>query len=131
VNLFLAGWALTQGFGPTYTNTKPDPAPEQVAEQIAEALPAADAELVRLAFADKRQSLVEARAKYLVALDHVRVAIDANPFDRQALDQAIIELRQTRQAERTIFGETIMDVVPKMSPQGRHAFVVTHMGGRS
>jgi uncharacterized membrane protein len=130
VNLFLIGWEVTQHLAaPTYA--KPDPAPETVAEAIAGALPPADGELLRQAFSEKRQTLSEARRRYLLAVDHVRQVISAEPLDRPAFQEAIVELRASRQAERQIFGDTMQDVIPRLSPQGRRAFVATHMGGRS
>lgn len=130
LNLFLIGWEVTQHLGaPTYA--KPDPAPETVADTIADALPSADGDIVRRAFAEKRQSLQEARQRYLVAVERVRRVLSSEPLDREAFQEAITQLRATRQAERLIFGDTMRDVIPRMSPQGRQAFVATHMGGRS
>lgn len=130
LNLFLIGWEVTQHLSaPTYA--KPDPAPETVAEAIASALPSADGDILRQAFAEKRQSLQDARQRYLVAVDRVRHVLSVEPFDQDAFREAITQLRTTRQAERLIFGDTMRDVIPRMSPQGRQAFVATHMGGRS
>jgi uncharacterized membrane protein len=130
LNLFLIGWEVTQHVGaPSYA--KPDPAPETVAEAIAKALPAADSDVLRRAFAEERQTLQEARQRYLGAVEHARQVISTEPFDRDAFLAAITSLRATRQAERQIFGDTMQDIIPRMSPQGRRAFVATHMGGRS
>ncbi len=130
LNLFLIGWEVTQHLGaPSYA--KPDPAPETVAETIAGDLPPADGEVLRRAFGEKRQTLQEARRRYLVAVERVRQVLSTEPLDQEVFLAAIAELRTTRQAERKIFGDTMLDVIPRMSPQGRQAFVATHMGGRS
>lgn len=129
LNLFLIGWEVTQHLSaPTYA--KPDPAPETVAEAIAGALPSADGDILRQAFAGKRQSLQEARQHYLAAVEHLRQILSAETLDREAFQETITQLRGTRQAERRIFGDIMLDVIPRLSPQGRRAFVATHMGGR-
>jgi uncharacterized membrane protein len=130
LNLFLIGWEVTQHLSaPTYA--KPDPSPETVAEAIATALPPPDGDILRQAFAAKRQSLHEARQQYLAAFEQVRQVLSTEPLNRDNFQESITLLRATRQAERQIFGDTMTDVIPRMSPQGRHAFVETHMGGRS
>ena len=50
-----------------------------------------------------------------------------NPVD---LRRAVADMRTTSQAERSLFGDTIVEALPKMSPQGRQAFVASHLGGR-
>ncbi len=129
LNLFLIGWGITQGLSKP-DGTKPDPAPEVVAETIARALPSADGNLLRQAMGDKRQDLQEARRNYLAAFEHLRDVIVTEPLDTDVLHDAVNQMRATRQTERVLFGDTIIDTLPRMSPQGRKAFVVTHMGGR-
>jgi acyl carrier protein phosphodiesterase len=85
---------------------------------------------MRRAFAEKRPALQEARQQYLVEFDRVRQAISGVPFDRDAFEDAITHLHLTREAERSLFGDIMRDVIPRLSPQGRQAFVATHMGGR-
>jgi uncharacterized membrane protein len=130
LNLFLIGWEVTQRLAaPSYA--KPDPAPETVAEAIASELPSADGDILRRAFADKRQPLQEARQRYLVAIGRLRQVLSMEQLDGEAFQSAIADLRSSRQAERKIFGDTMSDVIPRMSAPGRQAFVATHMGGRS
>lgn len=129
LNLFLVGWAVTQHFGESQF-AKPEPAPEVVAEAIAAALPAQDGDLVRRAFDAKRQQLQDARQRYLAAFDRLRRIISAETLDQRAFQDALVDLRAARQAERQIFGETMADVISHMSLQGRQTFVATHMGGR-
>jgi uncharacterized membrane protein len=129
LNLFFAGWEITQNLAaPHYSRS--DTAPEVVSEAIAGALPTADGNLLRRAVDDKRQPLEEARRRYLVALEHARQVISAEPLDEAALHDAVAQVRASRQAERVLFGDTIVSVIPRMSPQGRQAFVTTVMGGR-
>ncbi|WP_158240569.1 periplasmic heavy metal sensor [Telmatospirillum siberiense] len=130
LNLFLAGWEVTQHFGPS-PYSKPHPAPETVAEAIANSLPAGDADILRKAFVEKRPALQEAREEYLNELARLRSIITTEPFDRDAFDASMSRMRATRQTERLLFGDTMRDVIPRLSPQGRQAFVAAHMGGRS
>lgn len=129
LNLFLLGWAATEHFGAS-DYAKPDPAPEAVAGTIAADLPSADSDILRRALAEKRQVLDQARQRYLAAFDRLRQVIGADVLDQVAFNDALGEMRRSRQAERQIFGDMMADVITRMSPQGRQAFVKTHMGGR-
>lgn len=129
LNLFFAGWEVTQHFGPP-PYAKPHPAPETVASAIADALPPADAGILRKAFAEKRLALQAARSEYLGEIAELRRIITAEPFDRDVFVQEMDRMRATRQSERLLFGDTMRDVIPQLSPQGRQAFVAAHMGGQ-
>lgn len=130
LNLFLAGWEVTQHFAPA-PYSKPPPAPETVADAIANSLPPNDAEILRKAFAEKRPALEAARQEYLGELANLRQVITADPFDPDVFVRAMDQMRATRQAERLLFSDTMRDVIPRLSAQGRRDFVATHMGGRS
>ncbi|MDR3440905.1 periplasmic heavy metal sensor [Telmatospirillum sp.] len=130
LNLFFAGWGVMQYFDPP-AFSKPGTAPEIVAETIARSLPSADGEILRRAFAEKREPLQAARQRYLSAVERLRNVISSDPLDPQALQEAMAALRSTRQAERDIFSGTMLDVIPRFSLHGRQIFVETHMGGRS
>lgn len=129
LNLFLIGWEVTQHLG-TPAVSKFHPSPESVAEAIAAGLPSSDADILLRAFAERRAPLQAARQQYLVEFERVRQVISAEPFDRDAFEQSIAQLRHTRETERTLFGDAMRDVIPRLSSKGRQAFVATHMGGR-
>jgi hypothetical protein len=128
INLFLAGWAVTQYLEPP-AYSKPGVAPEVVAQAIVRALPAADGALLAGAFAEKREALDRARRNYLDALERLRQVILAERLDEAALQDRMRDVRQIRQTERQIFSDTMLEVIPKMSWQGRQDFVSSHMGG--
>ncbi|HXP97857.1 MAG TPA: periplasmic heavy metal sensor [Telmatospirillum sp.] len=130
LNLFLIGWEVTQHLGAPVVS-KFHPSPETIAEDIAATLPAIDAEILRQAFVEKHPALQETRQRYLAQFEHLRMVISNEPFDRAAYEEAVAQLRDTRQTERLLFGDTMRDVIPRLSPQGRQAFVAIHMGGRS
>jgi uncharacterized membrane protein len=128
LNLFLIGWVVTGSLGADYA--KPDPAPEAVAAEIAAALPQPDSDLLLRAVAAQRQALLEARRNYLAAFNHLRSVVAAEPLDATDLRRAVADLRTARQSERALFGDTIVEVLPRMSREGRQAFVASHLGGR-
>jgi hypothetical protein len=128
INLFLAGWAVTQYLEPP-AYSKPGVAPEVVAQAIARSLPAADGALLAGAFAAKKDTLDRARHNYLEALERLRQVIRAEHLDETALQDRMRDVRQIRQTERQIFSDTMLEVIPKMSWQGRQDFVSSHMGG--
>ncbi len=127
-NVFMIGWVATQRLAPP-AFTKPDPPPEVVAASIAQDLPSSDGKMLRDAVAAKRAELAEARAHYLVAVGEVQQVIGADPLDDEALDRVMVGFRSSRQAERGIFGGIMVDVIKRMSPEGRRAFVESHLGG--
>ena len=128
LNLFLIGWVVTGSFPADCA--KPDPAPETVAAEIAAALPQADRTLLLQAVAAQSPALLEARRSYLEAFNRLRAVIVTEPINPVDLRRAVADMRTTRQAERSLFGDTIVEALPKMSPQGRQAFVASHLGGR-
>ncbi|MTJ82792.1 MAG: periplasmic heavy metal sensor [Telmatospirillum sp.] len=129
LNLFLAGWAVTQYLRPS-VYSKPGVAPEVIADAIAGSLPAADGDLMRKAFAERRNDLRAAREAYLVTFDHFRQVITADPPSAAAIAAGMEEVKRTRQLERQIFSDTMVDVLPRLSRDGRQAFVASHLGGR-
>lgn len=129
INVFLIGWVATQRLAPQ-PYAKPDAPPEVVADAIAEFLPPADAKILRDAFAARHSALTEARSRYLSAVEASRQVIGAPQLDRQALETSLAQFRASRQAEREIFRDAIMEALMAMSPEGRKAFVDKHLRGQ-
>ncbi|HVI50454.1 MAG TPA: periplasmic heavy metal sensor [Candidatus Sulfotelmatobacter sp.] len=128
LNLFLGGWIVSQGL-PTLRFDKHGLPPEQAAEAIAKTLPDADAEILRHVMSGRAPQMNAARRDAIEATKHLREAMTAEPLDPAALREAFDRMRAARQAERGLFAETIIDILPQMSLEGRQAFIKTQMVG--
>ncbi|MDE1145537.1 MAG: periplasmic heavy metal sensor [Azospirillaceae bacterium] len=87
---------------------------------LAENMPADDRRLLREAILSHMAQLEQAQAGFIQAMDQVRAEIDRTPLDDDALRAAIANARTQRQPLGLVLEDIMMDVVPKMSPEGRH-----------
>jgi|GEM_PF-2337046 len=128
VNLFLVGWLATQSFS-TPKFDKFGVPPEKAAEAIAKTLPDSDGEILRHVISSRATQLNAARRDSQDAMKVLRETIVADPVDQTALRDAFDHMRATRQSERGLFADAIIDAIPQMSLEGRQAFIKTQMGG--
>lgn len=129
LNLFLGGWLVTQGVSPSHHDKFSVP-PEQAAESIAKSLPAGDGEILRHVIAAHAPQLNAAHRDSQEAMRHLRETIVAEPLDPAALRDAFDMMRASRQSERGLFGDAIIQAIPQMTLEGRQAFIRNNLGAR-
>ncbi|MEA1674160.1 periplasmic heavy metal sensor [Nitrospirillum sp. BR 11163] len=88
--------------------------------QLAEQLPAGDRSLLRGAIVSHMAQLEAAQGRFTAAMDQVRTEIDRTPLDPDALRAAMANAREQRQPIGPVLEDIMMEVLPKMSPEGRH-----------
>jgi hypothetical protein len=71
--------------------------------------------------------LEEAQGRFTTAMDQVRAEMDRTPLDPSALRAAMAHAREQRQPIGPVLEDIMMEVLPKMSPEGRH--VLAHYRG--
>ncbi|WP_044560960.1 periplasmic heavy metal sensor [Azospirillum sp. B4] len=114
---------------PAIAGTPAGSALANLLSQLAEQLPTEDRRLLRTAFVSHAAQFQEAQARFAAAMDQVRTEVDRTPLDIDALRAAIANAREQRQPMGPVLEDIMMDVLPKMSPEGRH--VLSHYrGGR-
>jgi uncharacterized membrane protein len=121
LNLFvLARLATPLLLGPA------DPPPPEamlphLVEELAAALPAADAALLRQTFDGHAANIAGTSRAVAAAHEQVRAALAADPFDEAALAAALDQLRDAEQALHGAVRQTVLDIAPRLSPEARHA----------
>jgi uncharacterized membrane protein len=92
-----------------------------ILRQLADKLPPEDGRLLRDAFAARLPELATLRRQSVQAMDRVRDDIARRPFDA---DRTRADMRAAREARRNlapVIEETMLDVLPRMSDEGRIA----------
>ncbi len=120
-NVFL-GVVLYQR-GPFHGHRPPPgpPDPQHIVEHMTQDLPPADADIIRAAFA-ARTADFEALRNHPHFAEQIRQALLAEPFDKQALRQAIEAGISDHLAFERVMEDTMVDALAAMSPQGRRKF---------
>jgi Predicted integral membrane protein len=103
--------------------------PLAMAEHMAETLPAADAAILRAAFAHHTDALRAAHRQMDSFPDRVRDALDAEPFRIDALAAVFADGRAARVAMEEAISGAILDAAATMSPEGRHRLAAWRPGG--
>jgi uncharacterized membrane protein len=92
---------------------------ESALERIAAKLPKADGEALKTALQADRNALLEQRAAVREAHEAIRAALQAEPFDAAALEQAFERSHAARQAMAAAVEHVIIAAAPTMSHEGR------------
>lgn len=119
LNLFFVGCAIA------LLVRQPDaPPPRNVAtriEELAKSLPPADGDRLRGAYAREHTAVNAARADYEKARDNIRAALRNEPFDAEAMADAMSKTRAARQQFDQALQGMIAKAAGDMSPAGRRA----------
>lgn len=99
----------------------PPPRPERMIEEMAEALPAADARILREVLNAKRDTLAEGRGDPRQFHERFRQILLTEPFDMEAFKRLESEFRANREHVGTVLGGILAEALPRMSPEGRKA----------
>ncbi|MGE5517209.1 MAG: periplasmic heavy metal sensor [Bacteroidota bacterium] len=99
---------------------KGPPRPEGMILEMAEALPEADARILRQAL-DARRDELSPGEDPKKRFDEMRAVLRAEPFDPEAFERVSSEFRAKHERGGRIIGEILMDALPRMSPEGRKA----------
>lgn len=102
--------------------------PEGAVQRLGTTLPRADAALLRRAVLTRLDALAEARRGFAAAVERTREEVARNPVDPTALRAAIEEARRQRQRFGPLVEEILLDIVPRMSPEGRQV-LARYRGG--
>lgn len=118
-NAFLAGVVVTQWLTPHFP--PPPPRPERMIEDMAAALPDADAALLRQSFA-ARGPVAGARPRNREDMfERLRAALRAEPFDAAAVSKIFRDGRAARDQIDDAIESALVEAAAKMSPAGRRA----------
>ena len=92
-------------------------------------LPPADAEILQKSFADHKAAMDEAHKASQGLPDKIRAALQANPFDPDALRQALKDGQANHQVIEDNMAVSLVDAATKMSPEGRAELAARHPFG--
>lgn len=98
----------------------PPPRPEGMLLDMAEALPEADARILRQAL-EARRSELSTDENPKGRFDEMRAVLSAEPFDPKAFERVSSEFRAKHERNARIIQEILTEAVPRMSPEGRKA----------
>jgi uncharacterized membrane protein len=132
LNLFfigVGGALLLQSYGWSGSAEQPAAAHHSIdvrIEQIAATLPRQDGDKLRAAFQANRVSIDAVEADFHRSRDAVRAAVAAQPFDGDALRQAMARLRAARQAYDRQVQDFFAGLVPEISQAGRQKLADWH-----
>jgi uncharacterized membrane protein len=119
LNLFFIGVAVAMA---VRTPAKPrwDPNVFVRVERIAEALPPADANIVRQAMQANHDAIDKAQTAYYAAREDIHETLRQDPFKVADMRAAMAKMRAARQAYDEVVQNVFADAAPKMSSAGRH-----------
>lgn len=100
--------------GPAY------PTPAGRIEQLADSLPAADADKLRTAFRERMPAIEAARNTYRAARERLREGLRADPFNADAVRNAMADARAARSKLDEALQEVIITASAQMAPESRH-----------
>jgi uncharacterized membrane protein len=137
--LLLGSLALNLFFvGATLALTIRTPAPQQWSrdifvrvEQIATALPAADAQILRTGIAARHDAIDAAQARYHDAREEIRETLRQSPFKVDAMRGAMADTRAARQTFDQVIQAVFADAAASMSAQGRLVLANWRSKGKS
>jgi uncharacterized membrane protein len=131
LNLFLlafAGgqaWRLTRSGSLLALSTSSDfvsgVLAERLLRRITSVLPPADGRLVHAAFAPRMPEVIGLGRRAFLAVERAREDIGAKHLDLDKVKADLAAANDARQAIRPIVQGTLLDVLPRMSAQGRLA----------
>ena len=124
LNAFLAGVVLTQWYGPRFP--PPPPRPEKMIEDMAAALPAADAQILRQSFADRAPNVGGRWGNREDMFSRIRAALKAEPFDPAALSRIFRDGRKVRDQIDDSIEAALVEAAGKMSDEGRKKLAEWH-----
>ncbi|MBF0562576.1 MAG: periplasmic heavy metal sensor [Alphaproteobacteria bacterium] len=126
LNLFLgvrvATTTLHQAESPPRAE-QPPRMPPPMLERMASRLPKGDAALLRAAVAEQRGALDEARRQTQQAIEILHRVIAAETLDPAALNAAADAVQAKRHEERFLVHKIIMDVMPRLTLEGRRSLL--------
>ena len=99
----------------------PPPPPLAMIERMAEHLPPGDAAILRKALAAHESAMKESDTVLRSVPNRVRAALEATPFDADALRAAFAEGRTARGRMDDVFETVFVEAVSRMSDAGRAA----------
>jgi uncharacterized membrane protein len=92
-------------------------------------LPPADAEILQKSFDAHKTAMEEARKAGQDFPDKIRAALTANPFNPDALTQALKDGQAGHLVMEDAMSSALVDAATKMSPEGRTALAARHQFG--
>ena len=119
LNIFLVGFLLAQLWSSHAQPVAEGLPAREVLRQLAQQLPAADAEHLRRAFASRLPDLVRVRREARVSNEQVRADIGAVPFDAKKLSANFEATRAAREKVRLLIEQALLEALPQMSEEGR------------
>jgi len=119
INVFLASALFSQWL--RHDDHPPRPHPDKLVERLAGELSAADATLLRAAYARHRTEVAAGFEIISSFPERVRAALAADPFDPAALSAEFDANAQGHVALTNALREATLDAVMAMSPEGRQA----------
>ncbi len=126
LNLFLAAMLVA-----TWRHPPPPPnlpMPDRFVERTAHDLSDADAARLRAAFEPQRARYAALSDEYRNAGQKVRVLLEAPAFDPQALRTATEAARAKRRQISELTEETVLSILPDLSPAGRTRLIGSGRG---
>ena len=100
-------------------------------ERIATTLPPTDADLLRGQIDANRAAIEDTQIKYRTAQHEIRVTLRQEPFDPEALREAMAKSRAARQNFDQVVQGVFAGVATQMSAAGRHALADWPPGRKS
>ena len=97
----------------------PPPRPQEMAERMADGLPAADAALLRQALAAHVAQLEQADRAMHGFPDRIRQVLDAGEYDPKALQGVLEGAHAARDARDEAMSAALLEAAGKMSAEGR------------
>ncbi|HLN24258.1 MAG TPA: periplasmic heavy metal sensor [Patescibacteria group bacterium] len=120
LNAFLVGVVIGRfdhrPFGP--------PPPKEMAERMADGLPAADAALLRQAFAAHSGQFDLADQAMHGFPERIRQVLDAADYDPKALQEVLMEGHAAHDARDEAMSLALLDAAAKMSAEGRRKLAI-------
>lgn len=116
LNVFL-GVSLGTHF---FRGPKAPPRPDGMLQDMAEALPEADARILRQAI-EAHKSAFSERNDPKQHFDAMRQILQTEPFDPDAFARLSSEIRASHDRHSQAINDVLLEAVPKMSPEGRKA----------
>lgn len=117
LNVFLAVAVGTRFFLPPPS----PPGPERIIEEMAQSLPASDAQILRAALDAHRGSLDDGKDDPRRHHERMRQILLTEPFDSEAFLNLTSEFHARRERVGEVLGEILADALPRLSPEGRKA----------
>jgi len=103
----------------TTSNAGAGPFRRAVLRQLVARLPPEDGRVLRAGFVARLPELVRLQRQSVAAAEQVRADIAASPLDLEKLRTDMRAAREARQQLAPVIEEALLDVVPRMSDEGR------------